>query len=313
MGDLSIRQQTRFNAILFNYLLIFVIVTIVAGSLLHYYLTKKLTRPIQQLIESAKQLKKGEYPQPVEDTDRGEVGELTAHFNSLINQLKSNDAGRKKLVSDISHELRTPLTNLNGYLKALEDDDIQGDADLYHSLLNESRRITEIVEQMELLKEWGGISLHSYTTREKTDIAELISQCADMFRLQLDQKNIPFTIQVESYTFSLHSEGIQQVITNLMDNAINHYQGDEPLHIEGAVQNGFYHVSVRGPGETIPGEEKHHIFERFYRLDTSRSRKTGGSGLGLAIAREIIEAHNGRIGVTPKGNTNTFWFDLPVR
>src|SRR5699024_11464441 len=98
-------------------------------------------------------MREGEYPDPVSISARGEIGELAGHFNGLDAQLKSNDEDRNKLVSDLSHELRTPLTNLNGYMKALRDDDIQDEEELNNALQNESKRLTEKNEQMELLKE----------------------------------------------------------------------------------------------------------------------------------------------------------------
>jgi two-component system, OmpR family, sensor histidine kinase BaeS len=140
MGNLNDIQQAQFNSVLFNYLLIFVSGTIITASLLHYYLTRKLVKPVQKLIESTKQMEKGEYPAPVPVTARGEIGELTEHFNGLVDQLKANDADRSKMISDLSHEVRTPLTNLNGYLKALRDGVVEGDTELYQSLLNESKR-----------------------------------------------------------------------------------------------------------------------------------------------------------------------------
>jgi len=312
MGDLNAVQQARFNSMLFNYLLIFTALTIITGSVFHYYLTKKLTGPVRQIISSTRQMRKGEYPEPVNNTGHGEVGELAEHFNGLVRQLKSNDADRNKLVADLSHELRTPLTNLIGYLKALREGDIEGDAELYHSLLNESKRITELVEQMELLKEWGEISSHYYSEFENEDISNLIEQCAGMFKLQLNNKNITITTKSEVHELRLNPEGIQQVLTNLIANAVNHYQGDGPILIEGVIRNDFYHISVSNPGPPVPEVEKERIFERFYRMDCSRDRQTGGSGLGLAIAKEIIDAHNGEIGVVSKENINTFWFTLPV-
>ncbi|WP_245183536.1 sensor histidine kinase [Lentibacillus salicampi] len=312
MGHLNDQQQSQYNATLFNYLLIFAVVTIVSGSLLHFYLTKKITKPIRSLIESAKQLKRGEYPKPVKNTAQGEVGELTDHFNGLISQLKTNDDSRQKLVSDISHELRTPLTNLNGYLQALENGDVKGNVELYHALHNESKRLTDIIEQIEWLKEWGDVSSRPYTDHDKADMSELIEQCTAMFQWVLEQKSLDINVTTDSYILSVHAEGIQQVITNLLENAIHYYQGEGHIGIKGNLGDDFYRVSISGPGERIPKEIQHRIFERFYRLDTSRNRETGGGGLGLAIAKEIIEQHNGKIGLHTEGNQNTFWFELPI-
>ena len=313
MGGLNDLQQARFNSLLFNYLLIFISVTIVSGSLLQYYVTKKLVNPVQKLIESTKQMREGEYPDPVSVSARGEIGELAGHFNGLVAQLKSNDEDRNKLISDLSHELRTPLTNLNGYLKALRDGDIQGDEELYDALLNESKRLTEMTEQMELLKEWGETASHHYTKLEFMNITELTEQCVEMFQLELERNNIPLMTDMEDYKFKMNADGVQQVVTNLIDNAVNHHHGTAPIEVKGRMQNRFYQVSVSGPGPVIPANERERIFERLYRLDTSRNRGTGGSGLGLAIVKEIINKHEGETGVSSEDGINTFWFTLPVK
>ncbi|ALX49019.1 sensor histidine kinase [Lentibacillus amyloliquefaciens] len=312
MGNLNDSQQTQFNAILFNYLLIFSGITIVGGSLLHFYLTRKLIKPVRSLIVSAKQLKKGEYPELVEATTRDEVGELALHFNGLVKQLKTNDEHRQKLISDLSHELRTPLTNLNGYLQALEHGDIDGSQELYKSLHGESKRLTSMLEQLEQLKEWDYAASRAYVQYTEADMADLISQCTDMFSWRLEQENIPITVDAESSELSVHIAGVQQVISNLLENAIQYYTGSGAIKIWGELQKSSYCVSVSGPSEFIPEDEAEHIFQRFYRLDQSRNRASGGSGLGLSIAREIVENHGGRIGLTSGGSYNTFWFEIPL-
>ncbi|GGJ93573.1 hypothetical protein GCM10007063_15170 [Lentibacillus kapialis] len=312
MGTLNRPQQRQFNAVLFNYLLIFSVITIVGGSLLHFYLTKKLIKPVRSLIVSAKQLKKGEYPEFIEVTTRGEIGELASHFNGLVKQLKANDEYRQKLISDLSHELRTPLTNLNGYLQLLEHGDIEGSRELYTSLHNESKRLTLMMEQVEQLKEWDYLASRDYAQYTEAEMSDLIRQCTDMFSWRRAQEDIPITVQAEARRLSIHVEGIQQVISNLLENAIYYYTGSEMIDVQGEVQASVYFVSVGGQSELIPEEEADNIFERFYRLDHSRNKTTGGSGLGLAIAKEIIDNHGGRIGVMSEGCYNTFWFELPL-
>lgn len=313
MGNMNSIEQAQFNSLLFNYLLIFVVLTIIAGSLLHYYMTKKLVNPVQNLIKSTKKIKRGEYHEPVSTSAHGEIRELTVHFNGMIEQLKRNDADRSKMISDLSHELRTPLTNLNGYLKALRDGNIKGDSELYHSLLKESKRITEMIEQMELLKEWGEISSQEYIEYEERNIAELIRQSVDMFWVHLEREKMQIAVDTDDCEFRMHSDGVQQVMTNLIDNAVNYHQGDESIQIKGRFQNELYHVSVKSYGPAIPDAQQARIFERLYRMDTSRNRETGGHGLGLAIAKEIIDRHNGEIDVISEDGINTFWFTLPVQ
>ncbi|MGP4108147.1 sensor histidine kinase [Virgibacillus sp. L01] len=311
MGGLEEQRQEQFNATLFNYLWIFIITAIVTGSLLHFYMTKKLIKPIRSLIESTKQLKKGNYPDPVEVTSQDEVGELAVQFNALIQQLHMNDQNRQKLVSDLSHEFRTPLTNLNGYLQSLERGDIEGTQKLYKSLYQESRRLTGMMEQLEQLKEWDFANSQTYTKNREVDITTLVGQCAAMFNLQLDEKNIALSVNVPSCTLLIHEEGTQQIISNLLENAIHYYNGEGAITVHGERQKSVYQIAVCGPSGFIPEQEQEKIFERFYRLDTSRSSDIGGSGLGLAIAKEIVDRHGGEIGVTSEKNKNTFWFTLP--
>ncbi|SFE28859.1 two-component system, OmpR family, sensor histidine kinase BaeS [Lentibacillus persicus] len=312
MGTLNDSQQRQFNSLLFNYLLIFSVITIVGGSLLHFYLTRKLIKPIRRLIISFKQLKKGEYPKVAELSTKDEIGQLASHFNALVNQLEANDQQRHKLISDLSHELRTPLTNLNGYLQALERGDIEGSRELYTSLHGESRRLTSMMEALDQLKEWDHAASRSYVQYTTADMAEIIKQCTDMFSWRLEQEAIPITVDAETFEISIHIDGVQQVISNLLENAIQYYTGSGAIDIRGELYGSCYRISVSGPSESIPEAEVENIFRRFYRLDHSRNRLTGGSGLGLSIAREIVVNHGGRIGLSSQGSRNMFWFELPL-
>ncbi|WP_343750773.1 HAMP domain-containing sensor histidine kinase [Lentibacillus halophilus] len=311
MGNFNRPQQQRFNATLLQYLLMFALLTFITGSLLHYYLTKKLIKPINHLIEATKQLKKGAYPAPAPDTAQGEVGELVTHFNALIRQLETNDENRQKIISDLSHELRTPITNLNGYLQALRDGDMQGNYSLYEALHKETKHLMELTKQMEMLKEWGDMSSRVYTEHSDVDIAELVHQCITVFQWKLEQKQMIIDAHVESFEVSVHAKGIRQVINNLIENAIDYDQGNDSIRLTGQIEHGYYYLSISSPSEHIPAEDHDRIFERFYRSTDVQNRQTNGSGLGLAIAKEIIEQHNGRIGLTTDEHNNTFWVTLP--
>src|SRR5699024_665244 len=133
-----------------------------------------------------------------------------------------------------------------------------------------------------------------------------------MFQWTLDQKNIAIQVHAASCILPFHVEGIQQAISNLLDNAIIYYEGIGPIVLTGEVQDSHYKISVSGPGEPILGPEQENVVKRFYRLDSSRSRATGGSGLGLAITKKIVEQHHhGEIGVEITFDSNNFWIVLP--
>ncbi|MDC3424348.1 ATP-binding protein [Aquibacillus sp. 3ASR75-11] len=307
------QKQDQFNATLFEYLWIFSLTAIITGSIINFYLTRKLVRPLRELIKSTKRMRQGHYPKPIKVTSRDETGQLIGHFNELVQQLKINQQYKQKLVSDLSHEFRTPLSNLNGYLSALKNGVIAGDPKLFHSLYEESNRLTTMVQQLEQLKEWDYVSKQSFAEKEYVDMALLIEQSVEMFRWSLNKTGITVEMQVERGIANVNNGGITQVVSNLIENAIRYYQGSGPISIKGECKDTVYKVSVIGQGQAIPETEQENIFERFYRTDTSRNRKTGGSGLGLAISREIVKHHNGRIGINSTGYYHTFWFTLPFR
>lgn len=304
-------QQTYFKQTLFQYLLLFSIMAIVIGSVLHYYLTKKVTKPVRQLIASTKTIKKGIYPQPIPVT-KNELGEFIQQYNELMQQLQTNEQQRKKLITDLSHEIRTPLSNINGYLYALQSGVVEGNEVLYQSLYRESTRLTSMMNQLEQLKKWDVTSSPLSMPKQEVDISSLLTQCLEMFQLALNQHNLTSDCHVESCNMYIHEEGIYRVVSNLIENAISYYEGNGPIKLHGARKHDDYYIAITGPGQPIPEQEKAQLFQRFYRIDQSRSRDTGGSGLGLAIAKDIVGYHEGEIGVETNNNVHTFWFTLPI-
>lgn len=313
LGTWNYQKQHLFNSTLFQYLWIFSIAAIIIGSLIHYYLVKQIIRPLKELIESTKRMKEGQYPRPIKENSKDEMGQLISHFNELVKQLKDTQQHRKELVLDLSHEFRTPLSNINGYLGALKNGVIEGDQKLYQSLQNESERLISIVEQLEQLKEWDYISKQTYSEKEPMDMKPLVEESVGMFRWSLKNAGIKVKIEAESGIVNVSHGGIPQVLNNLLDNAIRYYQGAGPITIKGKTVKGNYRLSITGPGQAIPTNVQNKIFERLYRVDSSRGRSdTGGTGLGLAISKEIIEHHKGKIGVYSEGNTHTFWITIPL-
>ncbi|WP_233201627.1 MULTISPECIES: cell wall metabolism sensor histidine kinase WalK [unclassified Sporosarcina] len=312
VGDLDTPQQQRFNSTLLSYLSILIIMATFIGSVLHFYLIRRIINPIRSLIQSTKELKQGHYPEPVQVYKSDEIGQLALQYNSLIAQLQMNEQQRNRLVTDVSHEIRTPLSNLNGYLQALKDGDLKGDKVLFASLYQESNRLTHMIEQLEQLKEWDYLSNQSIVEKETYEIEPILLQCVAMFERTLEQKNIPILLEIESCKLAIHIVGVQQVISNLLENAVRYYEGEGPILLAGEKRGKGYRISITGPSKPIPEIERERVFRRFYRLDSSRSRMTGGSGLGLAISKEIIERHHqGAIGIDTTSTSNTFWIVLP--
>jgi two-component system sensor histidine kinase BaeS len=314
VGNLDAQGQRQFNNTLLNYIWIFMITAAILGSIFHFYVMKKLIQPIRKLIQSTKQMKLGNYPEPIKISRTDEVGQLIEQYNELLEQLQQNENHRRKLVSDLSHEIRTPLANLSGYLQALKDEDLAGNKALFTALYEESNRLTQMIDQLEQLKEWDYLTEQAIVQKKPCEIEKLLHQSIAMFTRTFVKEDIQVQVETEPYELNIHVEGIQQVISNLLDNAVQYYEGTDPIILSGKKREENYCISIKGPSKSIPEVEKENIFRRFYRLDSSRSRMTGGSGLGLAISKEIVERHHqGKIGVITTGKQNTFWFSLPLK
>ncbi len=312
LGNLEAAQQLTFNSTLLQYLWVYSIGAILIGSFIHYLLTKQMMKPVRNLAASMESLKRGTYPDLLEIKTQDEVGQLVGHFNDLIVRLKGNEETRNKVITDMAHELRTPMSNINGYLEGMSKGVIKGNPELYHSLHLEAKRITSMIEQLYAIKEWDSFLEPLPLKKEPADIKKLAASCLGLFEWDLEQRGIKAEADVESKILQLHKEGIQQVLTNLMQNAVQYYEGSGPIVLKGQATENHYELSVSGPGKPIATDEKDKVFERFHRLDASRSRQTGGAGLGLAISREIAERHHGELVLKTDGRLHHFILRLPL-
>lgn len=218
----------------------------------------------------------------------------------------------RRFAADASHELRTPLTSIHGFLEVL----LRGAADnkeqLYNSLRSmhgESKRINKLVEDLLLLARMDGAPQLQMTN---LILSEVIREMKPHLLLLADQRKVTFDI---SYGIrgKYDPYKLKQVILNLFHNAVQHTDtAAGSIHLSLQAEGNQALLSVRDNGYGIPGEHLPHIFDRFYRSDSSRTRKYGGSGLGLSITKSIVEAHHGKISVNSTvGEGTTFTVSLP--
>jgi len=312
ISNFSLMRQQQFNTTLFQYVFIFTIIAVFFSSLIHYYFTKKLTNPVNKLIESTKVLKAGKYPKPIEQHSNDEIGTLITNYNELINQLQKNDEHRKKLIDDLSHELRTPVANITGYLHALQSGTIAGDSQLYTALYKQALQLSSLMDQLGQLHELEGVSSLHHARKTKVQLKELIDQSIHMFNWKIAEKGLSVNVRVEEAVVYVDKKGIQQVLNNLIDNALRYNKNSDSIVITGNKDKEHYYLAVTNEGDPITQEAQSRLFERFYRMEPSRNRETGGTGLGLAIAKEIVENHHGTISVQSKAGKNTFIVTIPL-
>jgi two-component system, OmpR family, sensor histidine kinase VicK len=218
-----------------------------------------------------------------------------------ITKDKKLDDMRKEFVANVSHEIRTPLTNIKSYTETLINGAIE-DSDLATSFLevinSETDRMTLLVRDLLELSSFDSNQLT--LTMESVDLKEIIKQCISQNLILANNKNqqIYFDYDKEPYYILCEPKRINQVITNIINNAIKYSEPNTTIIISTHLSKNHYTVYIKDTGVGIPKEDLKLIFERFYRVDKARSRAMGGTGLGLAIAKEIMELHGGKIYAT---------------
>jgi two-component system sensor histidine kinase BaeS len=220
---------------------------------------------------------------------------------------------RQNQVADTAHELRTPLSNLGGYLEAIRDGLVLPDSAAINSLSEEVALLSRLVNDLQELAvaDAGELRLEKQTE----DVSALLDQAAAAARPAALAKGIDITTRIDTDLppSQIDRQRIRQVLHNLLSNATTHTPSGGKVGIEAIMADGSIEISVSDTGEGIPAQDLSNIFERFYRVDKSRTRATGGSGLGLTIAKRIVEAHGGRIWVTSEvGVGSRFSFTIPV-
>jgi len=231
----------------------------------------------------------------------------------MASDLERDKALQRNMIADIAHELRTPLSNIRGYLEAIRDGVVEADADTIRSLNEEATLLSRLVDDLQelALAEAGELKM----VPQIEDIAELIHQAAAGMRAQAAVKGMAVFIDLPSNLPSVNIDAhrINQVLHNLLENGLAHTGNGGSITVTAEKQDNWVKVSVTDTGEGIPASEVPNLFERFYRVDKSRTRATGGYGLGLTIARRLVEAHGGKIGLQSEiGKGSRFSFTLPI-
>ncbi len=276
-------------------------------------LSSRIVRPVEQLTVAAWRMEKGDLTARVHVHSKDEIGQLAHAFNAMAESLAQQEQLRRNLVSDVAHELRTPLTNLRGYLEAARDGLLKPDTALVDNLYEETMLLSRLVTDLQDLAqaEAGQLTL----IRQPASLAEIVGRAVAVLQPQADAKGLTLRVALPSDLpqVEVDPERIGQVLRNLLHNALAHTPSGGEISIAACVRDQEVVVSVRDTGIGIEPEHLPRVFDRFYRVDKSRSRQTGGAGLGLAIVKQLVVAHGGTVGVESEpGQGSTFTFTLPA-
>ena len=296
-----------------RYFILGAILAVIVAIVLTIIISRPVLAPIRALTLASQKLGKGDFSQRVKIADKSEIGELASTFNLMAGDLQRDEQLRKDMIADIAHELRSPLTNVRGYLEAIRDDVIKPNKGTVNSIYDETMLLSRLIDDLQELSlaESGELKLYC----EVEDVSALIDQAVAAVRAGAGDKGLSIATQLDAGLPSVNVDflRIKQVLLNLLQNAIVHTPAGGSITIGAARKDDMVEISVTDSGEGIPAEELENIFERFHRVDKSRSRQTGGTGLGLTIAKSLVEAHKGKISVQSEpGKGSRFTFTVPV-
>lgn len=258
-------------------------------------LARLFLAPVRRLVEATQQLIAGHYETRTEVTQQDELGQLAKDFNHLAATLQRNEIMRRDFVADISHELRTPLAILKGELEAIQDGIRQPDAAAIISLQNETQALSQLVDDLYQisLSDVGGLRYNMVAV----DLNRCITQVVQMFQERFDAKHHDFTLILPNPAVILQADEqrLTQLFKNLMENTLRYTDenGIVKLSVTANKKDVLIRLQDSTPG--VSDAELPKIFERLYRVESSRNRATGGAGLGLPLCQTIVEAHGGKI------------------
>ena len=287
----------------------------IAGILIIAFFTRRAFAPMRELTDAAERLGKGELGQRVRAGHRGEIGQLATTFNTMAAELEASETRRRRLTADVAHELRTPLTNIRGYLEAVKDGIVEPDDQTINTLHEETLHLSTLVDDLRLLAvaDAGALKLEMLPDRIETVVESVVRA----FKPRAMESDVELVCEIADALplVDIDRTRITQIIQNLVENAIHHAPSNSEVlvRVDRETEPAAVRVSVTDSGDGVPEEDIEHIFDQFYRVDTSRTRATGGAGLGLTIVKRFVEAHGGEVSATSApGAGSTFAVTLPA-
>ncbi|MCV3321234.1 HAMP domain-containing histidine kinase [Pediococcus ethanolidurans] len=278
---------------------------------------------LRHIIGELHYIADGHFDHRIPFTLKGDHQRVVDSVNVLVDSvIESMDEERKieqskdELITNVSHDLRTPLTSIIGYLGLIENQQYQNEDDVLkytHTAFLKAQQMKSLVED---LFEYTKVRQASTKmTFNQISVEPMLEQLAASFELEAEKKNMKIDTKAKPKDIKIEgdAEKLGRLFNNLISNALKYAKGGRHINLE-ATQSGDQVVfKVSNDGEMIPEESIKHLFERFYRVESSRSKATGGTGLGLAIAQSIVELHHGKISVESSEKLTSFIVKMPLK
>ncbi len=286
---------------------------VVLSLVLGWVFSRQIAQPLDRIAEAAHKVAGGNLEQKIDTMGYREIHDLGTSFNDMAATLRQDRDLRRNMIADIAHELRTPISVLQGNIEGIIDGVLPDKRETLDILHAETLELARLVEDLRTLSlaETGQLKFDL----QPVDLGKLSQRVAESFKAVGAARGIDIdtVIHPGNLTAAADADRTAQVLRALIDNAMKYSPADRKIEVQVAASNGNAVVSVTDLGQGISPENLPMVFERFYRVDPSRSRSTGGSGLGLAIAKQLIEAQGGQIKAESRvGEGSTFAFSLPL-
>ena len=326
----SLQPVNEAMLVLKDYYVYALIIVFLVIILLSFYYSKIIVKPLIKMNRVTKKMANFDFSEKLPVTADDEIGGLSGSINTLSVNLKDRidrlnvantklqqdiererqlEKTRKEFISGVSHELKTPLSVIRSFAEGIKDG-VSKDTTYYTDvILEETENMNRlIVEMLELAKLESG----TYKLDMRTfSIGELIQQVYTKLLFSMEEKHLQVNVDVDSSIFvNANRSRIEQVVVNLLSNAIRYTPDGEKIHVSVIELEDIVKVEIENTGNPIPEESLEKIWDRFYRLDASRSRHTGGTGLGLSIVKNILDLHHAEYGVYNTTNSVVFYFNL---
>jgi len=311
MGQLYTDFRSSFNEALTYAATAATLVAIVVSL----FFSRRVIAPVRAMSLATQHIADGHYDERVQVSGEDELAQLALNFNQMAEKLNQIETMRRRLIGDVSHELRTPLTAIKGSMEGLMDGIFPANNETYQQVHAEAERLNRLVDD---LQELSRVEARAYQLDFRpVDVSSLIKTVTKRLAPRFESKRITLDLELAPDLPHLLADEDRaiQVLTNLTGNALQYTPEGGKVTISAKRINNEIKISVHDSGIGIPPEHLAQIFDRFYRVDKSRSRQSGGgSGIGLTIARALVEAHGGRIWVESEGEGkgSMFSFALPL-
>ncbi len=302
----NITQENKIYKRLEYLVILFTIIGVVITIIVSKIMSRRILKPINNVIKTAKSISTDDLSKRIEiPKEEDELQNLTLIINEMLDRLETSFENQTKFVSDASHELRTPLAIIKGYAEIIRK---RGTADIdifvesIDSIISETDNMRNLIQKLLFLAK-GEITKIN-TKFIDIDANEMVHQIHS--DTVVSTKTHSFHLEMgENYKIKGDETLLQQAIRALIENAAKYSEPNTNIYIKSFIKDGFGWISIQDEGVGISDEDAKRIFDRFYRVDLSRTKATGGTGLGLAIVKRIVEIHNGRIEINSKMNKGT--------